>query len=63
MSVAIVNPPLANTPLTAWHAAHRGRMVEFGGWLMPVQYESIVAEHQAVRKRLGLFDISPAWGD
>ena len=58
MSVAVVNPPLLKTPLNAWHAAHRGRMVEFGGWQMPVQYDSIVAEHQAVRTRAGLFDIS-----
>jgi aminomethyltransferase len=33
-------------------------MVEFGGWEMPVQYSSIVEEHQAVRKAVGLFDIS-----
>ena len=58
MSVALVNPPPAKTPLAPWHAAHRGRLVEFSGWLMPVQYESIVAEHQAVRRGLGLFDVS-----
>jgi aminomethyltransferase len=46
------------TPLCAWHQAHGGRMVEFGGWLMPVQYSSIVEEHQAVREGVGLFDIS-----
>jgi aminomethyltransferase len=46
------------TPLYAWHQSHGGRMVEFGGWLMPVQYTSIVEEHQAVRERVGLFDIS-----
>ena len=46
------------TPLHDWHVAHRGRMVDFAGWSMPVQYESIVAEHEAVRKRVGLFDIS-----
>ena len=33
-------------------------MVEFGGWSMPVQYTSIVAEHQATRQAAGLFDIS-----
>lgn len=33
-------------------------MVEFGGWLMPVQYEGILAEHRAVREQAGLFDIS-----
>ena len=50
-------PPL-ETPLHAWHRAHGGRMVEFGGWSMPVQYTTIAAEHQAVRERAGLFDIS-----
>ncbi len=46
------------TPLYSWHQAHGGKLVEFGGWLMPVQYSSIVEEHQAVRQRVGLFDIS-----
>jgi aminomethyltransferase len=46
------------TPLHAWHTSHGGRMVEFGGWSMPVQYTTIVEEHQAVRRRVGLFDIS-----
>jgi aminomethyltransferase len=49
---------LARTPLYDWHAAHGGRMVEFGGWSMPVQYTSIVAEHLATRTAVGLFDIS-----
>ncbi|GAC1474496.1 MAG: glycine cleavage system aminomethyltransferase GcvT [Isosphaeraceae bacterium] len=46
------------TPLFDWHQAHGGRLVEFGGWAMPVQYTTIVEEHQAVRARVGLFDIS-----
>ena len=46
------------TPLYSWHQAHGGKLVEFGGWLMPVQYSSIVEEHQAVRHGVGLFDIS-----
>ena len=46
------------TPLYDWHVAHGGRMVEFGGWDMPVQYTGIVEEHQAVRTAAGLFDIS-----
>jgi aminomethyltransferase len=46
------------TPLYDWHVGHGGRMVEFGGWDMPVQYTSIVEEHQAVRSAAGLFDIS-----
>ena len=49
---------LDRTPLFDWHVKHGGRMVEFGGWEMPVQYSSIVDEHQTVRKALGLFDIS-----
>src|SRR5262245_55035757 len=49
---------LLQTPLTAWHQAHGGRLVEFGGWSMPVQYTTIVEEHQAVRRQVGLFDIS-----
>jgi aminomethyltransferase len=47
-----------HTPLYDWHVAHHGRMVEFGGWMMPVQYQGIVAEHLAVRQSAGLFDIS-----
>ena len=46
------------TPLFSWHQSHGGRLVEFGGWLMPVQYSTIVDEHRAVRERVGLFDIS-----
>jgi aminomethyltransferase len=49
---------LARTPLHDWHVAHGGRMVDFAGWSMPVQYTSIVSEHQATRKQTGLFDIS-----
>jgi len=46
------------TPLAARHAALGARMIEFGGWLMPVQYTSILEEHRAVRERVGLFDLS-----
>ena len=46
------------TPLNAWHHTHNGRMVDFAGWEMPVQYSSIVEEHNAVRNAAGLFDIS-----
>ncbi len=49
---------LATTPLHDWHASHGGRMVDFAGWSMPVQYTSIVEEHQATRNAAGLFDIS-----
>lgn len=50
--------PLARTPLYDWHAAHGGRLVDFAGWEMPVQYASIVAEHVATRTHCGLFDVS-----
>jgi aminomethyltransferase len=53
-----MNPELARTPLHDWHQSHQGRMVEFGGWSMPVQYQSIMEEHQAVRTAVGLFDVS-----
>ena len=49
---------LRRTPLFNWHTGHSGRMVEFGGWEMPVQYTGIVDEHHCVRKSVGLFDIS-----
>jgi aminomethyltransferase len=49
---------LAHTPLHAWHAAHGGRLVDFAGWSMPVQYGSIVAEHRATRSAAGVFDVS-----
>jgi aminomethyltransferase len=46
------------TPLYDWHVSHGGRMVDFAGWDMPVQYTNIVEEHTAVRTAAGLFDIS-----
>jgi len=46
------------TPLYDRHVSHGARMVEFGGWDMPVQYTSIVEEHVAVRSAAGMFDIS-----
>jgi len=49
---------MLTTPLHAWHQQHDARMVEFAGWDMPVQYSSIVDEHHAVRRNVGLFDIS-----
>ncbi|MGN6277847.1 MAG: glycine cleavage system aminomethyltransferase GcvT [Sphingomonas sp.] len=45
-------------PLDAWHRTHGGRMVEFAGYWMPVQYEGIMAEHLWVRDSAGLFDVS-----
>src|ERR1019366_8349444 len=49
---------LKRTPLYASHLEAGGKMVPFGGWEMPVQYSGILAEHAAVRERVGLFDIS-----
>jgi aminomethyltransferase len=46
------------TPLYETHQALDARMVEFGGWDMPVQYSGILAEHRAVRAHAGLFDLS-----
>jgi aminomethyltransferase len=46
------------TPLRDFHIAHGGRMVDFAGWEMPVQYRSILDEHKAVRRAAGLFDVS-----
>ena len=46
------------TPLYAEHVRLGAKIVPFAGWLMPVQYTSIVEEHQAVRKNVGMFDIS-----
>src|SRR5438093_5926135 len=49
---------LKRTPLFAAHQKLGARLIEFGGWEMPVHYSSIVDEHLAVRKAAGLFDIS-----
>ncbi len=49
---------LKRTPFYAAHLAAGARMVEFGGWEMPVQYSGLIDEHQAVRQQAGLFDIS-----
>ena len=49
---------LRRTPLYEEHIAAGGRMVPFAGWAMPVQYEGVAAEHEAVRERAGMFDVS-----
>jgi len=53
-----LEPAVHETPLTEAHRALGARLIEFGGWLMPVQYGSIIEEHRAVRERVGLFDLS-----
>ena len=51
------DPPF-RTPLCPWHEAHGGRMVDFAGWRMPVQYASIVDEHVATPSAAGMFAVS-----
>ncbi|MBU8900077.1 glycine cleavage system aminomethyltransferase GcvT [Corallococcus sp. M34] len=46
------------TPLNEAHRKLGARMVDFAGWDMPVQYSSVIAEHEAVRTAVGLFDVS-----
>lgn len=48
---------LLRTPLYERHRALGARLVEFGGWEMPVQYSGILEEHRSVRERAGLFDV------
>jgi aminomethyltransferase len=50
--------PLQRTPLYDVHRASGAKMVDFGGWEMPVQYSGLVDEHHTVRKAVGLFDVS-----
>lgn len=47
-----------HTPLHQAHLDAGGKMVDFAGWHMPVQYAGILAEHKAVREAVGLFDVS-----
>ena len=50
---------LSGTVLHDWHDGHGGKMVDFAGWRMPVQYKTgIIAEHLATRRGAGLFDVS-----
>src|SRR5438067_12872139 len=54
MSQAAQKPP----PRYGEHVRRGAKIISFGGWLMPVQYTSIVEEHHAVRNNVGIFDIS-----
>lgn len=64
MSEAVIETPdvleaqLRRTPLCDIHCALNAKLVEFGGWHMPVQYSGILQEHHAVRTAAGLFDVS-----
>ncbi|MBL8024021.1 MAG: glycine cleavage system aminomethyltransferase GcvT [Elusimicrobia bacterium] len=53
-----VTPALRRTPFHFRHQQNGARLVPFAGWEMPVQFESVMAEHRAVRERAGIFDIS-----
>lgn len=59
MSKIMADPTdIQMSPLDARHCELGARMLPFAGWEMPIQYEGIVAEHNAVRASLGIFDIS-----
>ena len=49
---------LKRTPLFECYAKYGGKTIDFGGWELPVQFSSIKEEHDAVRNRAGLFDVS-----
>ncbi len=53
-----MSQPLKRTPLYEVHRALGARLVPFAGYEMPVQYEGVVKEHEAVRQRAGVFDVS-----
>jgi len=58
---SVTTPATAELRKTALNSIHRrlgAKMVNFGGWDMPVEYSGIIAEHMAVRRRAGLFDVS-----
>ncbi|MGZ8596555.1 MAG: glycine cleavage system aminomethyltransferase GcvT, partial [Actinomycetota bacterium] len=47
-----------HTPLDDVHEALGAKMAPFAGWVMPIEYEGALAEHKAVRERVGLFDLT-----
>ena len=49
---------MLRTPLYDWHVQHKGQMVDFAGWEMPIRYRGIQEEHAQVRNSGGLFDVS-----
>ena len=56
-STAAAKAPPRRTPLYETHQKLGARIIDFGGWAMPVQYSSILEEHRAVRTAVGLFDV------
>jgi aminomethyltransferase len=57
-SLAPARAALKRTALNGLHKSLGAKMVEFGGWEMPVEYSGIIQEHLAVRRAAGLFDVS-----
>lgn len=49
---------LKKTPLIDSYEKYGGKIIDFAGWALPVQYEGIIQEHEAVRTKAGLFDVS-----
>jgi aminomethyltransferase len=58
MSDLVTPVSLRKTSLNATHRSHKAKMVDFGGWDMPVQYSGLIEEHMTVRERVGVFDVS-----
>ena len=58
MEAFVTHTDLQTTPLCAACEAAGGKMVDFHGWLLPVQFAGIIAEHNAVRQAAGMFDVS-----
>ena len=59
-TIAVMDEPLElrHSPLEAVHDALGAKLAPFGGWNMPIEYEGAIAEHRAVRERVGLFDLT-----
>jgi aminomethyltransferase len=60
-TISVTTTAAGSLRKTALNAAHRrmgAKMVDFGGWDMPLEYSGILAEHEAVRTRAGIFDVS-----
>ncbi len=58
MTLLEENLSFKKTPLYDRHLALQGKMVDFGGWSLPIQYTSIMAEHQHTRQKCSIFDVS-----
>lgn len=54
----MIETTVKKTPLSDWHEVNGGKMVDFAGYLMPVQYEGVIKEHLNVRTNVGAFDVS-----